>query len=221
MNEVNGIAISINYSNMIIWYNTLANWQQCCLWVLIILSVAGILRLIYMCYRICWYDKHLVELYIENARDYATKFRNNLNNAAEGEFLVRKVNEVSRILDEKIYNMPALEYADKIKYADIYHVAILDDLVRKIYANYLHWDEKRKTQRNLLLLQLFLPFAFWPFRGIEAFLLFLSEVLEIIGIKSFKTNGKSVLILSVAGGILGFLGNMASILSFLGIRFAE
>lgn len=170
-----------------------------------------------MCYRVCWYDKHMVELYIENARDYATKFRNNLNNAEEGAFLVRKANEVSRILEEKIYDMPALEYASKIKYAAIYNVVILEDLVRKIYANYLHWDEKRKTQRNLLLLQLFLPFAFWPFRGIEAFLLFLSEVLQIIGIKSYNINGKTVLILSVAGGIIGFLGNMASILSFFGV----
>lgn len=202
---------------MTVWYNTLVNWQQCCLWVLIILSVAGILRLLYMCYRVCWYDKHMVELYIENARDYATKFRNNLNNAEEGAFLVRKANEVSRILEEKIYDMPALEYASKIKYAAIYNVVILEDLVRKIYANYLHWDEKRKTQRNLLLLQLFLPFAFWPFRGIEAFLLFLSEVLQIIGIKSYNINGKTVLILSVAGGIIGFLGNMASILSFFGV----
>lgn len=206
---------------MTVWYNTLPIWQQYCLWVLIILSVAGILRLLYMCYRVCWYDKHIVELYIENARDYATKFRNNINNADEGEFLVRKADEVSRILEEKIYDMPALEYAGKIKYADIYHVAILDDLARKICANYLHWDEKRKTQRNLLLLQLFLPFAFWPFRGIEAFLLFLSEVLQIIGIKSFNTNGKSVLILSVALGILGFLGNMASILSFLGVSLGN
>ena len=206
---------------MLIWYNTLEVWQQFCLWLLIILSATGIIRLMYLCYRVCWYDKHLVELYIENARDYATKFRNNLNNAGEGEFLVRKSNEVSHILGEKIFDMPVLEYAGKIKYANIYNVTILDNLVRKIYANYLNWDEKRKYQRNLLLLQLFLPFAFWPFRGIEAFLLFLSEVLQIIGIKLFNTNGKSVLILSVAGGILGFLGNMASILSFLGFDLSK
>lgn len=206
---------------MLIWYNTLEVWQQFCLWLLIILSATGIIRLLYLCYRVCWYDKHLVELYIENARDYATKFRNNLNNAGEGEFLVRKSNEVSHILEEKIYDMPVLEYVGEIKYANIYNITIFDNLVRKIYANYLNWDEKRKYQRNLLLLQLFLPFAFWPFRGIEAFLLFLSEVLQIIGIKLFNTNGKSVLILSVAGGILGFLGNMASILSFLGFDLSK
>ena len=174
-----------------------------------------------MCYRVCWYDKHLVELYIENARDYATKFRINLNNAEEGEFLVRKANEVSRILEESFYNMPALDYAGKIKFANVYSVETLDSLVRKVYANYLNWDEKRKTQRNLLLLQLFLPFAFWPFRGIEALLLFLSEVLQIIGIKTFKTNGKSIQILSIAGGIIGFLGNLASILSFFGFGFGN
>lgn len=174
-----------------------------------------------MCYHVCWYDKHLVEQYIENASNYANKFRNNLNNSVEGEFLVRKIDEVSHILEEKIYNMPALEYAGKIKYANIYNVATLDDLVRKMYANYLNWDEKRKSQRGILLIQLFMPLAFWPFRGIEAFLMFLSEVLQMIGIKSFKTEGKSLQILSAILGVLGFLGNMASILSFLGVNLSK
>ena len=174
-----------------------------------------------MCYHACWYDKHLVQLYIDNARRYAMSYRNNVNNAAEGEFLVRKSNEVSQILDEKIYDMPTLEYAAKIKYANIYNAVVLEDLTRKIYANYLSWDEKRKRQKNLLLIQLFLPFAFWSFRGVEACLLFLLEVLHILRIKSFKTNGKSVLTLSVIGGILGFLGNMASILSFFGLGFSK
>lgn len=204
---------------MIVWYNTLSMWQQNCLWVLIILSVAGIMRLLYLCYHFCWYDRYFVQSYIENAKIYAIKCHNNLNNADEGEFLVRKANEVSRILEEKIYDMPALEYASKIKYANIYDVVVLDNLVRKMYANYLNWDEKRKIKRNQLLLQLFLPFAFWTFRGIEAFLIFLSEVLLILHIKSFKTEGKSILVFSVIGGILGFLGNIASILSFLGYGY--
>lgn len=174
-----------------------------------------------MCYHVCWYDKHIVELYIENASKYANKFRNNLNNSAEGEFIVRKSNEVSHILEEKIYDMPALEYAGKIKYANIYNVVTLDDLVRKMYANYLNWDENRKSRRGLLLLQLFIPFVFWPFRGIEASLMFLSEVLQILHIKSFKLDGKPILILSVIGGVLGFLGNMASILSFFGFGFGN
>lgn len=174
-----------------------------------------------MCYRACWYDKHLVEFYIENASNYAKKYRSNHNNSAEGEFLVRKSNEVSAILGEEIYDMPALEFAGKIKYAKIYNVATLDDLVRKMYANYLNWDEKRKSQRGLLLIQLFVPFVFWPFRGIEAFLMFLSEVLHILHIKSFKLDGKPILILSVIGGVLGFLGNMASILSFFGFGFGN
>lgn len=176
------------------------------------------MRLLYLSYHVCWYDKHLVEQYIENAQRYAMMFRNNLNNAKEGEFLVRKSNEVSNILEEEIYDMPALEYAGKIKYANIYNVEILDALLRKIYANYLNWDEKRKTKRNLLLLQLFLPFAFWAFRGIETFFLFLSEVLQILGIKSLRVDGKYVLVFSVIGGTLGFLGSLASILSFLGIN---
>ena len=117
---------------MTVWYNTLPIWQQYCLWVLIILSVAGILRLLYLCYHVCWYDRHLVQLYIENASKYAYKFRNNHNNSVEGAFLVRKSNEISNILDEKVYDMPALELAGKIKYANLYNVIILDNLVRKV-----------------------------------------------------------------------------------------
>lgn len=206
---------------MIIWYNTLQTWQQCCLWGLVILSAIGIMRLMYMCYRACWYDKHLVELYIEYAGRYANKFRNNHSNSEEGEFLVRKSNEVSQILGESLYDMPALEYAGKIKYANIYNSTALEGLVRKIYANYLIWDEKRKKQMCLLLIQLFLPFVFWPFRGIEAFLIFLYEVFLILRIKPFELDGKPIQILSVAFGVLGFLGNMASILSFFGVDFGN
>ena len=177
------------------------------------------MRLLYLCYHVCWYDKYLVQQYIENAERYAKKFRNNFNNAEEGEFLVRKANEVSHLLEEKIYNMPALEYAGKIKCANVYSVESLDTLVRNIYSIFLDWDEKWKTREKKLLLQLFLPFAFWVFRGIEAFFIFLSEALRIIGIKPFKTDGKYIQLLSIIGGVLGCLGNMASILSFLGISF--
>lgn len=208
-------------ANMSIWYNTLLTWQQYCLWGLIILSVAGILRVIYMCYHVCWCDKRLVISYIENAERYARKFRNNLNNSVEGEFLVRKSNKVSHLLEESVYDMPALEFAGKIKYANVHNVVVLDDLVRKMYANYLKWDENRKKRKGLLLIQLFIPLVFWPFRGIKAFLIFLSEVIEILQIKSFKLDGKPILILSIIGGVLGFLGNMASILSFFGIGFGN
>ena len=153
--------------------------------------------------------------------DEPKKFRNNHNNSLEGEFLVRKSNKVSHILAENVYDMPALEYAGKIKYGNIYNVTTLDDLVRKMYANYLNWDENRKKRRSLMLIQLFIPLVFWPFRGIEAFLMLLTEVLEILHIKSFKLDGKPILILSVIGGALGFLGNIASILSFFGVGFGN
>lgn len=179
------------------------------------------MRLLYLCYHICWYDKYLVQLFIENAKRYTMMFRNNLNNSDEGEFLVRKSNEVSHILEEKVYDMPALEFAGKIKYANIYSITTLDDLVRKIYANYLNWDEKRKKQRNLILLQFFFPFAFWVFRGIETFFLFLSEVLMILGIKSLKVDGTFIRVFSVIGGTFGFLGSLASILSFLGVSLGN
>ena len=202
---------------MVAWYDALQNWQQCCLWILVFLSVVGIMRLLYLCYRICWYDKRLVEQYIDNARIYANCCHNNFNNVGKGELLVRKSNEVSTILDESIYDMPALEFAAKIKFGNIYNVATLDDLVRKIYANYLCYDEKRKDQRNRILLQLFIPFVFWAFRGVEACILFFIEILMIIGIKSIKPDSKSLYVLSVLGGVIGFLGSIASILSFFGI----
>ena len=53
-------------------------------------------------------------------------------------------------------------------------------------------------------------------KGLDAY--FLSEVLQILGIKSLRVDGKYVLVFSVIGGTLGFLGSLASILSFLGIN---
>ena len=147
------------------------------------------------------------------------KYRNHLNNANEGEFLVRKADEVSRILEEKIYDMPALEYAGKIKYANIYDVVVLDNLVRKMFANYLNWDEKRKIKRRQLLLQLIFPFGFWTFRGIETLFVYMSEVLAIMGVKARETERKTIQLLAYIGGAFGFLGSLASILSFLGLGF--
>ncbi len=203
------------------WYNGLEMWQQWCLWGIIVLCVLGILRLVYLCYHALWYDKRLVVQYINNADTYAKKFRSNRNNAGEGEFIIRKSEEVSHILGETVYDMPALNYASSIKYANIYNVASLEDMVRKIYSNYLRWDESMKSQRLFLLLQLFLPFVFWPFRGIEALLIMLSELLIAMGFKMFKSDSKVILIISAIGGFVGFAGSIASILSLFGVSFAN
>ena len=203
------------------WYNGLEMWQQWCLWGIIVLCVLGILRLIYLCYHALWYDKRLVVQYINNADTYAKKYRSNRNNAGEGEFIIRKSEKVSHILGEDIYDMPALNYASSIKYANFSNVVTLEDTVRKIYANYLRWDESKKSQRLFLVVQLIVPLVFWPFRGIEALLIMLSELLHAMGLKSLKAENKVIFVVSLIGGIVGFIGSIASILSLFGVSMAN
>ena len=206
---------------MVEWYNGLEIWQQWCLWCIIVFSILGVLRLLYLCYHTLWHDKRMVVQYINNADIYAKKFRRNGNNAGEGEFIIRKSEEVSRILGEDIYDMPVLDYASSIKFANVTNAATLEDLVRKIYSNYLRWDESIKKQRLFMLLQLFLPFVFWPFRGIEFLLLMLSALLQAMGISSLKSDSKFIFIISVIVGIVSFVGSVASILSLFGISFSN
>lgn len=203
------------------WYNHLDIWQQWCLWGIIVFSAFGVLRLLYLCYHTLWYDKRLVVQYINNADIFAKKFRSNKNNSGEGEFIIRKSEEVSRILGEDVYDMPALDYASAIKYANIYNAATLYELVRKIYSNYLRWDESMKSQRLFMLLQLLLPFVFWPFRGVESLLIMLSELLHAMGISSLKSESKLIFIVSVIVGIVSFVGSVASILSLFGISISH
>lgn len=203
------------------WYNGLEIWQQWCLWCIIVFSILGLLRLLYLCYHTLWHDKCVVVQYINNAGIFAKKFRCNRNNAGEGEFLIRKSEEVSRILGEDIYDMPVLNYAHSIKYANINNAATLEALVRKIYSNYLRWDESMKSQRLFMLLQFFLPFVFWPFRGVEFLLLMLSALIHAMGMPWLKSDSKLIFIISVIGGIVSFVGSVASILSLFGISFSN
>lgn len=199
------------------WYNSLEMWQQWCLVGIIILCTLGILRLVYLLYHILWYDKRIICQFINDADFFAKKFRNNKNNSREAEFILRKSREVSQILGEDIYDMPVLDYASSIKYGNIISAVTLEDLVRRIYANYLKWDESNKSKKRVLLLQLLLPFAFWPFRGIETILLVFSELLRAMGINIVKSSSKVFLYISVIGGIVGFIGSIASILSLFGV----
>ena len=203
------------------WYNSLEIWQQWCLWGIVLFNVLGIMRLLYLCYHALWYDKWLIGQYINNADTYAKKFRSNRNNSGEGEFIIRKSVEVSHILGEDIYDMPVLNYASSIKYANFNSAATLEDLVRRIYANYLSWDEAKKNQRLFLIVQLILPLVFWPFRGVEALLIILSDLLHAMGIKSFESDSKLIFAISVIVGIINFVGSIASILSLFGFSFAN
>lgn len=209
------------WQSIITWYGGLSTTFQLCLWLLLAISIIGFFRLLYLIYREWHANPRLINNYIENVITFAEKYQNGQNNNVEIIFFLRKSEKVSNLLNESFSDSPVSELAAIIKYSNTPSFQAIDNLKRRIFANCLKWDEKRKTTKWLLVGQLLLPFVFWPFRGIEAFFIFLSEVLQILHIKSFKTDGKSVLILSVAGGILGFLANMASILSFLGVSLGN
>lgn len=63
----------------------------------------------------------------------------------------------------------------------------------------------------------FLPVVFWPFRGIEVLLQLLSYLFGMIGVGFFDSKGKLSAVLACIGGVVGFIGSLASILSFIGV----
>lgn len=205
------------WQSIIIWYGSLSIRFQLCLWLLLAISIIGFFRLLYLIYRVWHADPCLIVNYIENVISFTNKYQNSQNNNAEVIYILRKSEKVSNLLNESFPDSPVSELSAKIKYSNLPSYQAIDNLKRRIYANCLKWDEKRKSNKWYLVAQLLLPIVFWPFRGMEVLLQLLSYLLNILGIKSFNTKGGIALIIASIGGIVGFLGSLASILSFMGV----
>lgn len=209
------------WQSIIIWYGGLSTTFQLCLWLLLAISIIGFFRLLYLIYRVWHADPRLIKNYIENVISFTNKYQNSQNNSVEVIFLLRKSEQVSQLLNESFPDSPVSELAAKIKYSIIPSFQAIDSLKRRIFANCLKWDEKRKTSKWFLVAQILLPIVFWPFRGIEVLLQLFSYLLKIIGIDSFNSKGKLALAIASIGGVVGFLGSLASILSIFGVSFAN
>ena len=191
---------------------------QFCLWLLLVITIIGFFRLLYLIYKEWYADPRLINNYIENVIAFTNKYQNGQDNSIEIIFILRKSEKVSNLLNEGFPDSPVSELCAKIKFSTLPSYQAIDNLKRRIYANCLKWDEKRKSNKWYLVAQLLLPIAFWPFRGMEVLLQLLSSLLIILGIKSFNTKGNLALILASIGGIVGFFGSVASILSFMGVN---
>lgn len=205
------------FQSIIIWYGGLSTTIQFCLWLLLTISTIGFFRLLYLLYREWHADPRLIKCYLENVIAFTNKYQNSQDNSVEVIFILRKSELVSNLLNESFPDSPVSELAAKVKFSNLYSFQAIESLKRRIFANCLKWDEKRKTSKWFLVVQLLLPIVFWPFRGIEVLLQLLSYLFEMIGIGFFDSKGKIAVVLASIGGIVGFLGSLASILSFMGV----
>ena len=204
------------WQSIMIWYGGLSTTFQLCLWLLLTISIVGFFRLLCLIYREWLGDPRLIKNYIENIIAFTNKYQNSQDNSVEVIYILRKSEQVSNLLNESFPDSPVSELAARIKFSNLPSFQAIDSLKRRIFANCLKWDEKRKTSKWFLVAQLLLPIVFWPFRGIEVLLQLLSYLFKMIGIGSFDSKGKMAVVLASIGGIVGFLGSLASILSFMG-----
>lgn len=204
--------------SIIIWFDRLSNLSQVGLWFLLGISIIGFFRLLYLIYREWYADPRLINNYIENVIAFTDKYYNRQDNRVEIIYILRKSEKVSSLLNESFPDSPVCELAAKIKFSNLPSFQTIDDLKRRIYANCLKWDEKRRTRKWFFVAQLLFPVVFWPFRGIEALLQLLSYLFKMIGLGNFDSKGKLSFVLALIAGIVGFLGSVASILSFLEVR---
>lgn len=209
------------WQSIITWYGGLSTTFQFCLWLLLTISIIGFFRLLYLIYREWHADPRLINNYIENVISFTDKYQNGQKNSVEVIYLLRKSEQVSKLLNESLLDSPVSELAARVKFSNLPSFHAIDSLRRRIIANCLKWDENCKTTKWLLVGQLLLPIVFWPFRGIEVLLQLLSYLLKIIGVDSFNSKGKLALAIASIGGVVGFLGSLASILSIFGVSFAD
>lgn len=187
------------------------------MWLLFAISIIGFFRLLYLIYREWYADPRLINNFIDIIIAFTNKYQNSQDNSVEVIYILRKSEQVSNLLNESFPDSPVGELAAKIKYISLPSFQTIDSLKRRIFANCLKWDEKRKKSKWFLVVQLLLPIVFWPFRGIEVLLKLLSYLFKMIGLVFFDSKGKLAVVLASIGGIVGFLGSMASILSFIGV----
>ena len=206
------------WQSILIWYGGLSTTIQLCLWLLLAISTIGFFRLLYLLYREWHADPRLIKNYIENIIAFTNKYQNSQDKSVEIIYILRKSEQVSNLLSESFPDSPVSELAAKVKFSNLHSFQAIESLKRRIFANCLKWDEKRKTNRWFLIAQLLLPIVFWPFRGIEVLLLLFSYLFKMIGLDFFDSKGKSAVVIASIGGIVGFLGSLASILSFMGVN---
>lgn len=192
------------------WYQSLTAVPRILTWIIIILSILGIIKILVLLVKSWISDAAKVRKYILCAYRYAKLFRSNGNNSAEGEYILRKAERVSGLIDS-YFDFPVLDFANHIKYANINSATTLDDCVRRMYANYFAWDEKRKSKRWSYLIELVVPFIWWLFRGTEVIVSFIGQRLLELG---FKINLESKTV-QVISWLFTFITGLASLLSYL------
>ena len=200
---------------MIEWYNELSQSQQVWSKILLTLCAIGLVRCVWLCLHSWIIDIMVVSKYLNNAKVFAHKFRNNANNGLECTYLIRKTDKLTHILGSDRFSYPEINLVSGIKFKTFFNPADVDSLVNLLHATCLEWDEKRKNLRWCYLVQLLIPILFWLFRGIESILQLIAYMFKELG-WNYNDEKKGHLI-TILSTLFAFITGMASLLSYLKI----
>lgn len=96
------------------WYQSLTAVSRILTWIIIILSILGIIKILVQLVKSWISDAAKVRKYILCADRYAKLFHSNGNNSAEGEYILRKAERVSGLIDSSYFDFPVLDFANHI-----------------------------------------------------------------------------------------------------------
>lgn len=198
------------------WLENLSGCQIMWTYILVLLCFIGLIRQLYLCIRYWISDPIRVKEFLKQSSLYVEGIFNGTNNNLQAQYIIRKHHSIYSIFGENRVLFPECEIANSITFNNVNTRKAYDDILRQLATTYLEWDEKRKSARWLMLLQLLIPFIFWLFRGIECIIILLAYLLKELGFKKINAKGDVVKILSI---IFTIITGLASLFSYLHIDF--
>lgn len=196
------------------WLEKLSGDQIVWTYLLFALCIIGIFRQLYLCIRYWISDPIRVNKFLKQSSLYVDGIFNGTNNNLQAQYIIRKYNSIHLLFGEDRILFPECDIANSITFNNVNTRNKYDDILRKLATTYLEWDEKRRSTRWLMLLQLIFPLIFWLFRGIECIFILLAYLLKELGFKEMSTKGSVVKILTI---IFTIITGLASLFSYLHI----
>lgn len=202
---------------LLIGFQTLCGEQKILIVALSTLCFIGIIRICRHIYKTFISDPAFVKQYLKTVSTFKKKLRNNRNITTEAEYIIRKTDILTEILNVDRYSLPENELSIQIANRNVYSVTQIEDIYARLYADALKWDENRLSKRWYYIFELLIPIIFWLFRGINFIIGLLAYSLCIIGV-DIDSDSRGVTIIS---WVFTFISGMASILSFCGITLTQ
>lgn len=197
------------------WLEKLSGNQIVWTYLLFALCIIGLLRQLYLCIRYWISDPIKVNEFLKQSSSYVDSIFNGTSNNLQAQYIIRKHHSIFKIFGGDRVLLPECDIANSITFNNVNTRNKYDDILRELATTYLEWDEKRRSTRWLMLLQLIFPLIFWLFRGIECIFILLAYLLKELGFEEMSTKGSVVKILTI---IFTIITGLASLFSYLHIN---